>query len=164
MSSLPSGGNFFFADFETPWCQICTRMPEMSDLCYLGKTRMYSKAGLLCNCSLFHLCGDYLWCTRLNCDVEFSCQNWHATLVNKSMQVRRVMEEDMGKQLKYRQISKLKYGWNNRWNIDVQILDVVLTTDTWLQWKICKSHVKTNKTNLKPRICCVIYHFCHHIC
>ena len=22
----------FFADFETPWCQFCTRMTEMSDL------------------------------------------------------------------------------------------------------------------------------------
>ena len=39
--SIPSGGNFIFADFETPRCQFCTKMPEMSDLCYLGKTRMY---------------------------------------------------------------------------------------------------------------------------
>ena len=39
-SSIPSGGNFIFADFETPWCQFCTKMPEMSDLCYLGKTRI----------------------------------------------------------------------------------------------------------------------------
>ena len=23
---------FFFADFQTPWCQFCTRMTEMSDL------------------------------------------------------------------------------------------------------------------------------------
>ena len=22
----------FFADFDTPWCQFCTRMTEMSDL------------------------------------------------------------------------------------------------------------------------------------
>ena len=38
VSSNPSGGNFIFADFETPRCQFCTKMPEMSDLCYLGKT------------------------------------------------------------------------------------------------------------------------------
>ena len=37
VSSIPSGGNLFFADFETPRCQFCTKMPEMSDLCYLGK-------------------------------------------------------------------------------------------------------------------------------
>ena len=41
MSSILSGGNFIFADFETPRCQFCTKMPEMSDLCYLGKTRVY---------------------------------------------------------------------------------------------------------------------------
>ena len=29
-----------FADFETPRCQFCTILPEMSDLCYLGKTRL----------------------------------------------------------------------------------------------------------------------------
>ena len=40
VSSIPSGGNFIFADFKTPWCQFCTKMPEMSDLCYLGKTRI----------------------------------------------------------------------------------------------------------------------------
>ena len=40
MSSIPSGGNFIFADFETPRCQFCTKMPEMSDMCYLGKTRL----------------------------------------------------------------------------------------------------------------------------
>ena len=40
MSSIPSGGNFIFADFETSRCQFCTKMPEMSDLCYLGKTRV----------------------------------------------------------------------------------------------------------------------------
>ena len=33
-----SGGNFIFADFGTPQCQFCTKMPEMSDLCYLGNT------------------------------------------------------------------------------------------------------------------------------
>ena len=43
MSTIPNGGNFIFAYFETPRCQFCTKMPEMSDLCYLGKTR------LLCN-------------------------------------------------------------------------------------------------------------------
>ena len=42
MSSIPSGGNFIFGDFETSWCQFCTKMPEMSDLCYLGKTRLSS--------------------------------------------------------------------------------------------------------------------------
>ena len=40
VSSIPSGGNFIFADFETPRCQCCTKLPEMSDLCYLGKTRL----------------------------------------------------------------------------------------------------------------------------
>ena len=40
VSSIPSGGNFILADFETPRCQFCTKMVEMSDLCYLGKTRM----------------------------------------------------------------------------------------------------------------------------
>ena len=39
VSSIPSEGNFIFADFETPRCQLCTKLPEMSDLCYLGKTR-----------------------------------------------------------------------------------------------------------------------------
>ena len=38
VSLIPSGGNFIFADFETLWCQFCTKMPDMSDLCYLGKT------------------------------------------------------------------------------------------------------------------------------
>ena len=41
VSSIPSGGQFIFADFETPRCQLCTKMPEMSDLLYLGKTRLY---------------------------------------------------------------------------------------------------------------------------
>ena len=41
VSSNPSGGNFIFADFETPWCQFCTKMPEISDLCYLGKTQLH---------------------------------------------------------------------------------------------------------------------------
>ena len=36
-SSIPSEGNFIFADFETPRCKFCTKMPEMSDLCYLRK-------------------------------------------------------------------------------------------------------------------------------
>ena len=40
VSSIPSGGNFIFADFETPQCQFCTKMSEMSDLFYLGKTRL----------------------------------------------------------------------------------------------------------------------------
>ena len=38
VSSIPSGGNFIIADFETPRCQFCKKMPEMSDLCYLEKT------------------------------------------------------------------------------------------------------------------------------
>ena len=40
VSSIPSGGNFIVADFETPRCQFCTKLPEMSGLCYLGKTRI----------------------------------------------------------------------------------------------------------------------------
>ena len=42
VSSISSGGNFILADFETPRCQFCTKMPEMLDLCYLGKTRLFS--------------------------------------------------------------------------------------------------------------------------
>ena len=40
VSSIPSEGNFIFADFETLRCQFCTKMPEMSNLCYLGKTQV----------------------------------------------------------------------------------------------------------------------------
>ena len=39
LSSISNGGNFIFADFETPRCQFYTKLPEVSDLCYLGKTR-----------------------------------------------------------------------------------------------------------------------------
>ena len=46
-SSIPSGGNFIFADFETPRCQFCTKLPEMSDLCNLEKTRMTTSLCLL---------------------------------------------------------------------------------------------------------------------
>ena len=38
VSSIPVEATLFFADFEPPRCQFCTEMPEMSDLCYLGKT------------------------------------------------------------------------------------------------------------------------------
>ena len=48
-SSIPSGGNFIFADFETPRCQFCTKLPEMSDLCYLGKTRLTPQLNLKTN-------------------------------------------------------------------------------------------------------------------
>ena len=41
VSSVSSGGNFIFADFGTSRCQCCTKLPEMSDLCYLGKTRIF---------------------------------------------------------------------------------------------------------------------------
>ena len=40
VSSFLSGDNYIFADFETPRCKFCTKMPEMSDLCYLGKTQL----------------------------------------------------------------------------------------------------------------------------
>ena len=40
VSLIPSGGNVIFADFETRRCQFCTKLPEMSDLCYLGKSRV----------------------------------------------------------------------------------------------------------------------------
>ena len=43
VSSILTGGKLFFADFETPWCQFCVKMIEMSDLCYLGKSRLYHK-------------------------------------------------------------------------------------------------------------------------
>ena len=42
VSSIASGGNFIFADFKTHQCQFCTKLPEMSDLCYLGKIRLFS--------------------------------------------------------------------------------------------------------------------------
>ena len=51
VSSIPSGGNFISTDFEIPRCQFCTKMPKMSDLCYLGKTRItdfYSTIGGHC--------------------------------------------------------------------------------------------------------------------
>ena len=41
-SSIPCWGNFTFVYFKTPRSQFCTKLPEMSDLCYLGKTRMVS--------------------------------------------------------------------------------------------------------------------------
>ena len=37
---FPLEATLFFADFKPPWCQLCTKMPEMSDFCYFGKTRM----------------------------------------------------------------------------------------------------------------------------
>ena len=40
VSSIPSGSNFIFADFETSRYQFYTKMSEMSDLCYLGKPRL----------------------------------------------------------------------------------------------------------------------------
>ena len=40
VNSIPSGDNFIFADFETLRCQFCTKLPEMSGLSYLGKTRL----------------------------------------------------------------------------------------------------------------------------
>ena len=46
VNSIPSGGNFIFADFETPRCQFCTKMPEMSNLYYLGKTRIHSSCDI----------------------------------------------------------------------------------------------------------------------
>ena len=49
VSSIPSGGNFIFADSKTPQCQFCTKMPEMSDLCYLGKNRLFrSLSSIFC--------------------------------------------------------------------------------------------------------------------
>ena len=40
VSSIPSGSNFIFADFETPSMSILYKMAEMLDLCYLGKTQL----------------------------------------------------------------------------------------------------------------------------
>ena len=39
----PLEATLFFAGFEIPWCQFCTKIPEMSYLCYLGKTRISLK-------------------------------------------------------------------------------------------------------------------------
>ena len=38
VSLIPKEGKFIFTDFETLQCEFCTKIPEMSDLCYLGKT------------------------------------------------------------------------------------------------------------------------------
>ena len=38
--SIPTGGIFIFAETLKSCCQFCTEMPPMSDLCYLGKTRL----------------------------------------------------------------------------------------------------------------------------
>ena len=42
VTSIPAGDNFIFVEtvFKTPSCQFCTKMPEMSDLCYLQKPRV----------------------------------------------------------------------------------------------------------------------------
>ena len=40
VSLIPTGAKLYFAETLKPCCQFCTNMPEMSDLCYLGKTRM----------------------------------------------------------------------------------------------------------------------------
>ena len=67
---FPLEATLFFADFETPLCQFCTKMAEVSDLCYLGKTRKdrselrFSSCFCLFSfhffiphfCSLSHLC------------------------------------------------------------------------------------------------------------
>ena len=47
---FPVKDNFNLADFETPQCQFCTKMPEMSDLCYLGKTRLTTHSKNLQGC------------------------------------------------------------------------------------------------------------------
>ena len=39
---LPPEGSSFTADFETDWCKFCLKMPEMSDLGYIGKTWLLS--------------------------------------------------------------------------------------------------------------------------
>ena len=44
---IPSGCNFIFADFKTPRCQFSTKLPKMSDLCYLGKTRILESSQCL---------------------------------------------------------------------------------------------------------------------
>ena len=42
VSSIPTGNNSVFAEtLKVPWCQFCTKMPQMSDLCYSGKTRIF---------------------------------------------------------------------------------------------------------------------------
>ena len=38
MSSIPTRGNLIYCWLRTPWCQFCTKLSEMSDLCYLGRT------------------------------------------------------------------------------------------------------------------------------
>ena len=82
VNSIPTRGNFIFADFETPWCQFCTKMPEMSDLCNLGKTRMA--------CMLFENCeyhNDlksrvFLWWEEL--PVNTNCaRSWYTYVIKK---------------------------------------------------------------------------------
>ena len=43
VSLNPTGDNFF-AETLKPCCQFCTKMPEMSDLCYLGNTQICGTA------------------------------------------------------------------------------------------------------------------------
>ena len=42
---IPLEATLFFADFETTWSQFCTKMTEMSDLRYLGKTQFNVQYG-----------------------------------------------------------------------------------------------------------------------
>ena len=49
VSSIPSRDNFIFADIETPRCQFCTKMPDMAELCYLGKTRFIMSISGVCS-------------------------------------------------------------------------------------------------------------------
>ena len=45
MSSIPSGCSFIFCWFWNPKIQFCTKVPGMSDLCYLGNTRVFHTEG-----------------------------------------------------------------------------------------------------------------------
>ena len=64
---FPLEVSLLFADFENPWCQFCTIMPEMSDLCYLGKTRLEWLNNIVphstvqnCNCIVLNANGRLL--------------------------------------------------------------------------------------------------------
>ena len=39
VSSIPTRGNFNFDETLKPYFEFCTKMPEMLEMCYLGKTR-----------------------------------------------------------------------------------------------------------------------------
>ena len=67
VSSIPSGGNFIFTDFETPRCQFCTKM---SDLCYLGKTRLALSRWCVCQLEFNIVLTNVSWTINMKRELE----------------------------------------------------------------------------------------------